>query len=71
MDTDSKSQAQTTVRILAIAWTVYGALLDENPATGMVFVVLGLLLLVLSEFALGALDAISASLKDEHRIGWW
>ncbi len=71
MDKDSNSQAKATVRILAIAWMIYGALLDENATTGMVFVVLGLLLFVLSEFALGALEAYSESLKDEHRIGWW
>lgn len=71
MESHSRTQAKATIRFLAIAWTVYGALVDENAATGMVFAVLGMLLLVMSEFAVDALEACSISRRDERRIGWW
>ncbi len=63
------SRGKVVVRILALAWIVYGALLAENSAVGMVFVLLGLLLLLLSEFVMDAFG----SLKDKPRIriGWW
>ena len=61
---------KTIVRILALAWIFYGVFLDDNPATGIVFFVFGLLLLLLSELAMEALPNHPA-MRDEHRIGWW
>ncbi len=71
MDAHARHQAKGTIRFLAIAWTIYGALLDENAATGLVFAFLGVLLLVMSEFAVDALEVPSSGSGQERRIGWW
>jgi len=42
-----------------------------EPASGIVFFVLGLLLLLLSELATEALANRSAATRDEHRIVCW
>ncbi len=71
MDKDATRPGKTVVRILAISWIFYAGLLDENPATAIVFAALGLLLLLFSEFAMDAFDIHSSSMGDKHRAGWW
>ncbi len=74
MEKEPTTEGKAIVRTIAIAWTFYGAVLDDTPESGIVFAVLGLLLLLYSEFAMDAFEAHASAMEDmedKHRMGWW
>jgi len=71
MGKEATKRGRAVVRTLAVAWLLYGAFLDANPGPRIVFVVLGLLLLLVSEVAMEALASHSNSTREKYRAIEW